>query len=65
MGFKIAVILLAASSWAVQIPLGKPDPVLDIYAHSQNYSFNPLLHLPGISPYFDVSSETTTSCHSC
>lgn len=23
-------------------------------SHSQNYSFDPLLHLPGISPYFDA-----------
>lgn len=54
MGIKAAVILLAASSWAAQSPLGAVEPVLDIYAHSQNYSFEPLLHLPGISPYFDV-----------
>ncbi len=50
----VSLILLigvsnAILSWAFdsQIPIRPLD-------HSQNYEFDPLLHLPGISPYFDA-----------
>lgn len=51
----ILVLLVAPSSFLVlaypasqfQVPLQPQD-------HSQGYEFDPLLHLPGISPYFDA-----------
>ncbi|CAJ2506411.1 Uu.00g005410.m01.CDS01 [Anthostomella pinea] len=40
--------LFASASWALsQVPLQPQD-------HSQGYQFDELLHLPGISPYFDA-----------
>ncbi|KAH6655757.1 histidine acid phosphatase-like protein [Truncatella angustata] len=51
---QAAATLFITFSWAAQIPLRKVEPVLDIQTHSQNYSFDALLHLPGISPYFDA-----------
>ncbi|KAK6196927.1 hypothetical protein LQW54_011011 [Pestalotiopsis sp. IQ-011] len=51
-----AVSSFPSSSWADQIPLvGQgPAPAVGAQDHSQNYTFDPLLHLPGLSPYFDA-----------
>ncbi|KAL5326670.1 hypothetical protein ACEPPN_004359 [Leptodophora sp. 'Broadleaf-Isolate-01'] len=43
----IALSQLISPAIAAQIPL-QPQ------SHSQGYQFDPLLHLPGISPYFDA-----------
>merc|ERR1712093_133143 len=43
----IALFQIITISIAAQIPL-LPQ------SHSQGYQFDPLLHLPGISPYFDA-----------
>lgn len=46
--FGIVLVLSAAAhSFQAQIPIQPLD-------HSQGYQFNPLLHLPGTSPYFDA-----------
>ncbi|KAM0812325.1 putative Histidine acid phosphatase-like protein [Seiridium cardinale] len=53
-----AVVLLGTSAWAAQIPtqipLGATQPPLRMQDHTQNYTFDALLHMPGISPYFDA-----------
>ena len=48
-------ISLLSTALASQIPLH--HKITSNYLtqdHSQNYQFDPLLHLPGISPYFDA-----------
>ncbi|KAF2428080.1 histidine acid phosphatase-like protein [Tothia fuscella] len=47
--------LLLFSSIANSLPAYQPlqSPLLP-QDHTQNYQFNPLLHLPGTSPYFDA-----------
>lgn len=44
----LALSYSIAPSCAAQIPLLRPQ------SHSEGYKFDPLLHLPGISPYFDA-----------
>ena len=50
-----SLLLIAVTGWAVchaeQQPIQTPIEPLD---HSQGYKFDPLLHLPGVSPYFDA-----------
>lgn len=58
--FALSAATLAS---AAQIPLFSVRP----QSHSEGYKFNPLLHLPGISPYFDaigagLSHEAPRNC---
>lgn len=51
----LRALALAASAAALALPAGPPAQVpLQPLDHSQGYKFDPLLHLPGISPYFDA-----------
>lgn len=43
----LALPALFSSPLEQQTPIGMQD-------HSQGYKFDPLLHLPGTSPYFDA-----------
>jgi hypothetical protein len=47
----LRALLLASTASALVVPAQIPLQPLD---HSQGYKFDPLLHLPGISPYFDA-----------
>jgi hypothetical protein len=52
-------LALAGSASALTLPTflqshGQAQSPLRPLDHSQNYQFDPLLHLPGISPYFDA-----------
>ncbi|EUC43383.1 hypothetical protein COCMIDRAFT_101060 [Bipolaris oryzae ATCC 44560] len=54
-----SAFLLAAPASALTLPSflqtqGQAQSPLRPLEHSQNYKFDPLLHLPGISPYFDA-----------
>ena len=51
--FWSALSLLIASVVASALP-GQQQVPLQPFDHSQGYRFDPLLHLPGISPYFDA-----------
>ncbi|CAI6341311.1 unnamed protein product [Periconia digitata] len=46
-------LLLASSAHAVPVTHDSQVPIIP-QDHSQGYKFDPLLHLPGISPYFDA-----------
>ena len=51
----LRALALAASAAALALPAGQPAQIpLQPLDHSQGYKFDPLLHLPGISPYFDA-----------
>lgn len=52
-------LAFAGSASALTLPTflqsqGQAQSPLQPLDHSQNYQFDPLLHLPGISPYFDA-----------
>jgi hypothetical protein len=52
-----ALLLLAAAAPALALPWSSSSPAqipIHTQDHSQGYQFDPLLHLPGISPYFDA-----------
>jgi len=49
------VLLLAAHEFgALAYPTGQSQLPFQPQDHTQGYEFDPLLHLPGISPYFDA-----------
>lgn len=49
----LSVLVLLLASFGVTSPLySSQSPI--IQDHTQGYQFDPLLHLPGISPYFDA-----------
>lgn len=47
------IICLTFSTLAIAFPPPSQQPIQP-YDHSQGYQFDPLLHLPGTSPYFDA-----------
>jgi hypothetical protein len=52
-------LALTGSASALTLPTflqsqGQAQSPLQPLDHSQKYQFDPLLHLPGISPYFDA-----------
>jgi len=49
-----STLLLAAPALALPAFLGGTQTPLQPLDHTQDYQFDPLLHLPGISPYFDA-----------
>jgi len=50
-----AVLLLQLFSTILASPVRQSQiPILHPEDHTQDYEFDPLLHLPGISPYFDA-----------
>lgn len=60
LNFIPLVCLLLGSTQSAQIPF-------ETTSHTEGYEFNPLLHLPGISPYFDavgsgLSHEAPVDC---
>lgn len=50
---SVSAFLLLLASAATAVPVLPPQTPI-IQDHSQGYEFDPLLHLPGISPYFDA-----------
>ncbi|KAF2797802.1 histidine acid phosphatase-like protein [Melanomma pulvis-pyrius CBS 109.77] len=52
--FLPSLILLAVAHLGSSQQLYNAQQPLNPYDHSQGYQFDPLLHLPGISPYFDA-----------
>ncbi|KAM0544544.1 hypothetical protein ACHAPJ_011761 [Fusarium lateritium] len=53
MPYNMLRIAAAASLPAIAFASVIQQPI-DTFDHSQGYQFDPLLHLPGISPYFDA-----------
>jgi hypothetical protein len=49
----LATLLLATPGFALPSFFGQQAPI-NAEEHSQGYKFDPLLHLPGTSPYFDA-----------
>lgn len=49
--YPLTVALASAAFAQQQKPIGEGFRTEE---HTQGYKFDPLLHLPGISPYFDV-----------
>lgn len=50
----IVLSLYVSGTSSSQQPLRKVENNPGIQDHTQDYTFDPLLHLPGISPYFDA-----------
>jgi len=53
----LAILLAVPAASALTLPAflqSQAQSPLQPLDHSQNYHFDPLLHLPGISPYFDA-----------
>jgi len=49
----LAILLLAVPAFALPSFSGQQTPI-QVEGHSQGYKFDPLMHLPGTSPYFDA-----------
>lgn len=50
----LACLYIGASSFPTWPSSSSQKPILLPQEHSQDYKFDALLHLPGISPYFDA-----------
>jgi hypothetical protein len=53
-GAMLSLLLLVTPALALPSIFAQQQTPLKTQDHSQGYEFDPLLHLPGTSPYFDA-----------